>query len=364
MTAASDIDAREAFVERLIADVTAALEAMTVYLGIRLGLYGVLAESGPLAYVELAERAGIAARYAREWLEQQAAAGYLECDSPELDADERRFRIPPGIPEVFTDPRSPYNVTGAVLSLGSVAHVLPELCRAYRSGGGVPYADFGEEMRRGIGDLNRPMFEHELRGWLESMPDVERRLRSAPAAQVLDIGCGRGASAISLARVFPRISVLGVDLDASSVEEACRAAADAGLAHRVSFAVADAAHLAETGRFDLVTAFETLHDMGDPVAALATAHRLLNPGGVVLAADERVADHFTAPADPVERCMYGWSVLHCLPATIAEKPVVANGTVLRAPTVRQWAQAAGFTDCQILPIDNPFWRFYRLQKAG
>jgi hypothetical protein len=112
----------------------------------------------------------------------------------------------------------------------------------------------------------------------------------------------------------------------------------------------------------LVTLLEALHDMGDPVGALRVARRLLADHGSVLVADERVADAFTTPGDPIERFMDGWSVLHCLPATLAQHPVEATGTVLRAPTVARWAAAAGFTGFEVLPIDNPFWRFYHLHR--
>jgi hypothetical protein len=142
------------------------------------------------------------------------------------------------------------------------------------------------------------MFLHELASvWLPAVPDLDRRLRSAPPPRVLDLGCGLGASSVALARAYPR----------------------------------------------------------------ATVRERLADGGSVLVADERVADTFTAPGDATERLMYGWSILHCLPATLAEDPVEATGTVLRAPTLSRWAAAAGFTDFEVLAIDNPFWRFYRLR---
>jgi ubiquinone/menaquinone biosynthesis C-methylase UbiE len=134
-----------------------------------------------------------------------------------------------------------------------------------------------------------------------------------------------------------------------------------GVAERVSFVVGDATRLASEAPFDLVTIFEALHDMGDPVGALRAARERLAAGGSVLVADERVAEAFTAPGDATERLMYGWSILHCLPATLAEDPVEANGTVLRAPTLARWAAEAGFADVEVLAVDNPFWRFYRLR---
>jgi 2-polyprenyl-3-methyl-5-hydroxy-6-metoxy-1,4-benzoquinol methylase len=154
---------------------------------------------------------------------------------------------------------------------------------------------------------------------------------------------------------------VGLDLDDASVA-AARAAADAaGVADRVSFTVGNAATAAgPDGSYDVVTIFEALHDMGDPAGVLRTARGLLTAGGSVFVADERVREDFSAPGDLIERLNYGWSILHCLPATLAEDPVEANGTVLRPATVRRWAQDSGFATCEVLDIDNPFWRFYRL----
>jgi SAM-dependent methyltransferase len=362
MTAATDVDAREVLAGRLVDGVTQALETFAVYLGVELGLYRALDELGAATEAELAGRAGVAVRYAREWLEQQAVAGYLACDNPPDPAEERRYRLPAGHAEVLVDPDSPFHAAPLTLALAGTAGVLPRLLAAYRDGGGVPYAAYGREIRDGIAAANRPMFLHELASaWLPAIPDLDRRLRSAPPPRVLDLGCGLGASSLALALAYPRATVLGVDLDEASVVGARAAAAGAGVADRVSFVVGDAAHLSQEAPFDLVTVFEALHDMGDPVAALRTARERLAAGGSVLVADERVADAFTAPGDPTERLMYGWSILHCLPATLAEGPVEATGTVLRAPTLARWAAAAGFADFQVLGIDNPFWRFYRLR---
>jgi 2-polyprenyl-3-methyl-5-hydroxy-6-metoxy-1,4-benzoquinol methylase len=362
MTAHTDVDAREALSERLVDDATRSLETLSVYLGLELGLYQTLSDLQPVTEAEVAAGAGIALRYAREWLEQQAAAGYVVCDDPARPAEARRYRLPAGHAEVLLDRDSPYHIAPVAVMLAGVARVLPELLEAYRTGGGVAYAAYGPQIRRGIAAANRPMFLHELaRAWLPAVPDIDRRLRAAPPSRVLDLGCGLGASSIALASAYPRAQVLGVDLDQASVTEARAQAAEAGVADRVTFVVGDAARVATETPFDLVTLFEALHDMGDPVGALRAARALLAADGSVLVADERVADAFTAPGDLVERFMYGWSVLHCLPATLAERPAEATGTVLRAPTVARWAAAAGFTGFEVLPIDNPFWRFYRLR---
>jgi SAM-dependent methyltransferase len=362
MTTSTDVDARELLAGRLVDGLTGAMETLGVYLGVELGLYRALADLGEATETEVAGQADVAPRYAREWLEQQAVAGYLACDDATLPAAERRYRLPEGHAEVLVDADSPWHAAPLTLALAGIAGVLPQLVQAYRSGGGVPYAHYGRALRDGIAAANRPMFLHELAtAWLPAVPDLDRRLRSATPPRVLDLGCGLGASSVALARAYPRATVLGVDLDEASVAQARAAAAEAGVADRVSFVVGDAARPAQEAPFDLVTVFEALHDMGDPVSALRTARDRLAAGGSVLVADERVADAFTAPGDATERLMYGWSILHCLPATLAENPVEATGTVLRAPTLARWAAAAGFADFEVLAIDNPFWRFYRLR---
>jgi ubiquinone/menaquinone biosynthesis C-methylase UbiE len=197
--------------------------------------------------------------------------------------------------------------------------------------------------------------------WLACLPDVQARLAAGTPTRVLDVACGTGWSAISLARAYPQVTVTGIDLDPASIEAARRNAAESGITQRVRFETADATTAATEGGYHLAMLFEALHDMGDPVGVLRQVRSVLAVGAPLLVADERVADAFTAPGDELERLNYGWSVLHCLPATRATAPVIANGTVLRSPTVRQWAGEAGFSRVEELPIANDFWRFYRLE---
>ncbi|MCP9624874.1 methyltransferase domain-containing protein [Nocardia otitidiscaviarum] len=353
-------DPREVFADRLIEDATRALELMSVQLGLVLGLYGALAERAATG-AELAERAGIAARYAREWLEQQATAGYLHCPNPGDAAELRRFELPAAHAEVLLAHESPYFVAPTAPMIAGVAGVLPELATAYRTGGGVPFSAYGAEIRHGIRDLNGALFHHELADWLTAVPDVDARLRTEPGTRILDLGCGCGRSTTALATTYPHASVHGVDLDAASIEEARAAAVAAGLADRVRYTAADAAALAETDAYQLITLFETLHDMGDPVGTLRAARRALTADGAVLIGDDRVEDELTTPGPVLERFQFGCSVLHCLPATMAENPVEANGTMLRTPTLLRWAREAGFTEARVLPIENAFWRFFLLR---
>lgn len=338
----------EAFATRVLTALTGAAELFTIEVGRSLGLYRLL-RGRSLTAAQL----GIDERYAREWLEQQAAAGILT-------VTEDGFTLGEEVAAVLLDETGPYYL-GAASQFGlGLGQVTPAVAEAFRSGKGISYADYGVHFRHGIAGFNRPMFEHLLTGeWLPALPEVHAAVQRS-GARVLDLGCGVGHSSIAMARAYPQLTVRGIDLDEASVREARRNAADAGVADRVTFVTGDAADLAGAGPAELITIFEALHDMADPVSVLAAARSALAPGGSVFIGDERVADEFTAPAGEIERLQYAFSVLHCLPATRAEGDDSAHGTVLRAPTLLAWARAAGFANPEVLDIANDFWRFYRL----
>jgi SAM-dependent methyltransferase len=348
-------DRTDALAERLLDATLGALELYSIFLGAELGLYQTLEAHGPATPEELAERAGIAPRYAVEWLEQQAVAGLLEA----LPGTARRYALAPDHARVLAHPDDPAHVAPFAHMAAGIGGVLPQVADAYRTGGGVPYRAYGRAFRHGQGHINRPAFTHELAGeWLVAMPDVLARLESAHHARIADVGCGQGFSTLALARAFLGAHVDGIDADAASIADARANAADAGLDGRVRFIRADAAEL--EGPYDLIAIFEALHDMTEPVAALRAARAALAPEGTVLVVDEKVADTFTAPGDPIERMMYGWSVTHCLPSQLAEPRSAALGTVMRAGTLQQLAAAAGYARVSVLPVENDFFRLYRL----
>jgi 2-polyprenyl-3-methyl-5-hydroxy-6-metoxy-1,4-benzoquinol methylase len=192
------------------------------------------------------------------------------------------------------------------------------------------------------------------------MPDVHARLQADPPARIADIGCGLGWSSIGMAQTYPNVRVDGYDLDEPSIEMARSNAEESGVNGQVTFHVRDAAEVELAGQYDLVTAFECVHDMSDPVGALRTMRQLVNESGAVIIADERVGETFTPTGNDIEWMMYGWSVLHCLPVGMADHPSVGTGTVMRTNTLRQYAREAGFRDVEVLPIDNYFFRIYRL----
>ncbi|MGH2994914.1 MAG: class I SAM-dependent methyltransferase [Gaiellaceae bacterium] len=353
---------RDALVERLFGSVLGFGDVYGVYIGDRLGLYDALGELGDASAGELAARTGTHGRYVREWLEHQAVTGIVEVDDAGRGAEERRYRIPPGHDEVLLDRDSLSYMTAFARMMVGMAGPLPAVLDAFRSGDGVPYADYPADFCEGQGDLNRVLFVNLLGSeWLPSIADVDARLEADPPARVADVGCGVGWSSIAIARAYPKVSVDGIDLDEASIEFARGNLAGTDVEDRVRFEVRDAADEALSGRYDLVTVFEAVHDMSRPVEALRVMRGLLAEGGSVLVADERVEESFSAPGGDFERLAYGWSVLHCLPVGMAEQPSAATGTAMRPETLRGYALEAGFREVEILPIEHDFWRFYRLR---
>ena len=232
------------------------------------------------------------------------------------------------------------------------------MVEAFRNGGGIPPAAWEPE---GRADFNRPRFVNLLGPvWLRSIPEVDGRLRADPPARVADVACGTGWSSIAMAREYPAITIDGFDLDADAVDQATRNAAGEGLSSRVTFRAADAAEPGFSGRYDLATIFEALHDMARPVEALRACRSLLADQGWLLVADELVDEEFTVPTSDREHDTYGWSVVSCLPDAMGDPETRATGAILRPSILRAYATEAGFRVVEVLPIQTEFWRFYRL----
>jgi len=294
-------------------------------------------------------------------LEQQAVTGILTVDHAGAPIAGRRFALPAGYEAVLVDPNSLTAMALTAQIFAGCLKPLPQLLEAFRSGGGVPYEDYGFDLLEGQAGSTRPPFRHlPAQEWLPAMPDVHARLLSEPPARVADVGMGVGWSSIAIARGYPSVQVDGFDLDAASVEVATRNAASVGMSDRVTFHVRDAGDPGLEGRYDLAIAIECIHDMSDPVAVLGAMRRLVGEGGTVLVVDERVAERFTAPGDEMERFMYGFSILHCLPVGMVEQPSEGTGTVMRESTMRGYAGEAGFRAIEVLPIAHDSFRFYRL----
>jgi len=351
---------RDALVNRLFQATLGTWDILTVYLGDRLGFYRALS-NGALTSAELAAATGTHERYVREWLEQQASSELLEVDDADAEAADRRYGLPPGHGEVLLDESSLNYIAPIGKLVVACTRPIDALLDAFRTGDGIPYADYGVDLHEGQAQFTRPMFESLLGfEWLPAIPDVDARLRSDPPARVADVACGEGYSTIAIARAYPTALVDGLDLDDASIEAARTHLEGSGVEDRVTFHLRDAADPELAGRYDLVYIHEALHDMSYPVEVLRTCRELLAESGSVVIADERVAERFTVPGDDVERFYYGFSILHCLPVGMVGEGAAGTGTVMRADTVRRYAEEAGFRRFEVLPIENDFYRFYRL----
>ncbi len=349
-----------AVLERIQRAALGTADLFSIYLGDRLGWYLSLRDDGPATAQQLAERTGTHPRYAREWLEQQAVTNLLAVDDSD-DAAARRYTLRPGMAKVLTDETSRAYLGPLARMFAAAGQQLPALLEAYRTGGGVPWTQYGPDARESQADMNRPWYERGLAPVLAGIPAVDAALR-APGARIADLGCGAGWSSIALARAYPTATVDGFDIDAASVETATANAKAAELSDRVRFTVVDAADL-PPGTYDAAFLFECVHDMPRPVEVLSAAARALTPDGFVIVMDEAVAETFHAPGDETERLMYGMSLLVCLPDSMAHQPSVGTGTVMRPETLRGYAQDAGLSSFEILPTaEFGLWRFYRLSR--
>jgi len=350
---------RDAFTGRLFEATLGAWDLLAAALGLQLGYYQALADHGAMTAPQLARATGTDARYAREWLEQQAATGILEVDDVTAAPDARRFTLPAGHAEALLDPDTLATVAPMIHAVAAAGLMLPSIAAAYRTGDGVEWPAYpglieAQEL------ANRPVFRHLLtQEWLPSIPDIHARLRDG--GRVADVATGTGWSAIAMAAGYPNARVDGLDIDELSIAKArANAAREGADGDRLRFHLVDAGRNDLDGRYDLVTIFEALHDMARPVEVLEAARRLLAPGGAVLVMDENVADSFEAPGNDIDRVMYGYSVFFCLANGLVDKPSAGTGTVIRPATVRRYALDAGFSAVTILPIEHESFRFYRL----
>ncbi|HEX4790992.1 MAG TPA: class I SAM-dependent methyltransferase [Actinospica sp.] len=389
---------------RLFTAMLGAYELSTVYLGVRLGCYAALAEDGPANAAELAERCGIHPRYAREWLEQQAVAGFLAVDDSAAGASSPVSGSAPGsasasarvyaLPKEHVDLADPEGPLAAMaLMHAGIGSVTARLVDAYRSGTGLAYGEYGADVRAGqagfVRETYRTLLPAVLRAAVSAMAASTSTITSASATtrttsaaapepagsasewvpdRIIDFGCGAGWSSLALAAAFPDVRIEGLDSDSACIEQARTNAAAAGVAHRVSFEVCDAAEPvvqpASAGggeRYDVALFCDVLHDLARPVEALVSARKLLTERGFAVVVDEPASDIFTAPGDQLQRGLYVASVLHCLPVGMAEQPSAATGALMRPDTLRGYAREAGFARVQELPAhDGSGMRAYLL----
>jgi SAM-dependent methyltransferase len=324
------------FVFRAVDEVGATLNAALVVMGDKLGLYRALADSGPLTPAELATRTDTTERYVREWLNAQAAGGYVS-----YDPESGRYGLEPEQAVALTDESSPAYLPGFFqIAVGSVIDS-PRIADAARAGEGFGWHEHVHDVHEGCERFFRPGYNaHLVASWLPALEGVVDKLERG--ATVADLGCGHGASTILMAEAFPQSTFVGSDYHAGSIETARERAEKAGVAERTQFEAVPAA--SHPGRdYDLVTMFDCLHDMGDPVGAARQVRELLAADGTWMIVEPAAGDRVEDNLNPVGRAYYGFSTLLCTPASLSQDVGLALGAQAGEARIREVVEAAGFT---------------------
>jgi 2-polyprenyl-3-methyl-5-hydroxy-6-metoxy-1,4-benzoquinol methylase len=324
------------FVFRAVDEVGATLNAALVVMGDKLGLYRALAGGGALTSDELAERSGTAERYVREWLNAQAAGGFVA-----YDRETKRYTLLPEQAVALTDEDSPAYLPGFFqIALGSVIDS-PRITEKARSGDGFGWGEHVHDVHEGCERFFRPGYNaHLVADWLPALDGVVDRLEQG--ALVADVGCGHGASTILMAQAFPNSMFAGYDYHSGSIETARWRARDAGVGDRVSFETAPASAYGGSG-YDLVTMFDCLHDIGDPVGAARHVRSTLKPDGTWMIVEPRAGDRVEENFNPVGRAYYAFSTLLCTPASLSQEVGLALGAQAGEARIRDVVELAGFT---------------------
>ncbi len=332
---ALDSEKLNALIGKGLVDFGATLHAACVRIGDQLGLYKALHSGGPQTPAELAKRTGTVERYVREWLNSQAAGGYIT-----YDRSTRKYSLTEEQAFILADENSPAFLPGAFQAALAVTRIVPRMIEAFRTGEGVGWHEHDAELFTGTERFFRPGYAaHLVESWIPSLTGIENRLKDG--ARVADVGCGHGASTILMANAYPQSTFVGFDYHAGSIDTARKRAEHAGVGDRVKFEVAKAKDY--TGRdYDLVAFFDCLHDMGDPVGAAAHVRETLAPGGSWMIVEPFASDSADENFNPVGRIFYAVSTLCCTPASMAQEVGLALGAQAGEKRIRDVANSGGF----------------------
>ena len=335
-TTALDEERMVAFVGQVLGELGSTLNAALVVTGDRLGLYKAMAGAGPLTPPELAERTGTSERYVREWLNAQAAGGYVT-----YDVGTRRYALPPEQAVALADETSPYFLPGAFEFMAAIVRDEPSIREAFRSGAGVGWHEHSVGVFEGCERFFRPGYAASLvPSWIPALDGVEAKLRAG--GTVADVGCGHGASTVLMAEAYPASTFVGFDYHGASIERARERAQAAGVSERVRFETVPAQSYPGAG-YDLVTTFDCLHDMGDPVGAARHVLESLDAGGTWLIVEPFAGDRVEDNLNPVGRIYYAASTLLCTPASLSQEVGLALGAQAGEARIRDVVTAGGFT---------------------
>jgi len=343
-----------AFVFRAVDEVGASLNCALVVMGDRLGYYRALADRGPLTAPELAQATGTGERYAAEWLNAQAAGAFVT-----YDPTTGRYTLPPEHVVALTDESSPAFLPGFFqIAFGTISDASRIFDRA-REGDGLGWGDHNHDVHEGCERFFRPSYAANLLpSWLPSLTGVVPKLERG--ARVHDLGCGHGASTVLMAEAFPASTFVGSDAHGESIGVARERAIEAGVSDRVEFEAVSSTSVAGSG-YDLVTVFDALHDMGDPVGCARRVHDLLADDGTWMIVEPAAGDRIEDNLNPVGRAYYGFSTLLCTPASLSQDVGLAIGTQAGPARIRDIVTAAGFSQFRIA-AQTPFNNVLEVRK--
>jgi ubiquinone/menaquinone biosynthesis C-methylase UbiE len=333
---AIDTDKLNEFLGRFVTDLGATMAAGNIVVGHRLGLYRALGE-GPATAAGLAERTGTHPRYIAEWLRGQAAGGYVERTA---DGDEETYALSEEQALCLTSPDNPVYAPGAFLFALGTLKAEPRITEAVRTGTGVGWHEHDGDVFVGCEQFFRPGYLGNLDTWIGALDGVADKLRSG--GTVADVGCGLGASSVLMAQRWPASHVNGSDYHGGSIELARKRAAEAGVTDRVAFEVAGAQTFGGTG-YDLVTTFDCLHDMGDPLTAARHIRHALAPDGTWMIVEPYASDDPSGNQNPVGRVYYNFSTFLCLPNAMSQAGGYTLGAQAGEAAIRRVVTDAGFT---------------------
>jgi SAM-dependent methyltransferase len=331
-----DMDKLHAFMGRAVGDMGAAMHAVLILLGDRLGLYKGMGDSKPVTPAELAARTGTTERYVREWLNANAASGYLT-----YDAATKRYTLPPEQAMALAQENSPAFLPGIFQIVASCFHDADKIEAAFRSGEGVGWHEHHHDLFHGTERFFRPGYTANLiANWIPALDGVEAKLRAG--GKVADIGCGLGSSTILMAKEYPESEFYGFDYHGGSIDLAREAAAREGLGDRIHFEVASAKSYPGSG-YDFVAFFDCLHDMGDPRGAAAHVHSTMKPDGTWMIVEPFAQDAVEGNHNPVGRIFYSASTLLCVPASMSQEVGAALGAQAGEGAIREVVMGGGFS---------------------
>src|SRR5262245_31274224 len=334
--AAPDPEKMEAFLGKLVGDLGAAASAALVLLGDRLGIYKAMADGRAVTPEELAEKTQLNARYLREWLSAQAAAGYVD-----YNRKSKKFKLNPEQCAAFADEGGPGFFAGAFDMLQSMWLDEPKVAAAFKSGKGVGWHEHSACLFRGAERFFRPGYNvHLLSHWIPSLRGVKDKLERG--AKVADVGCGHGASTILMALAYPKSKFYGYDYHAPSIERAKQMAKEAGVSRRITFEQASAKDFPALD-YDLVAFFDCLHDMGDPVGAGRHVHEALADDGSWMIVEPFAHDDLKDNLNPVGRVFYAASTMISTPASLSQDGAMGLGAQAGEARLKKVAKDAGFS---------------------